>query len=157
MLRLMFDTNGYGALAADPQGFAKLRALVDRSDVEVFVTHVQEDELSAMSDVPKRKALLSICRTLGTKIPTDGAVWDVSNWNEAKWGPGSGDVRSEHVQSGSSNRGEDELIAATASSEVDVLVTDDERLRHRIVSQGSTVAFWTFAELLKYMESLSPQ
>jgi len=161
MLRLMFDSNGYDALADNPLGLANLRSLVHQSEVEVLATHVQEGEISAISDVSKREALLSICRTLDAQISTDGAVWNVSKWNvskwnEAKWGPESGDVSMEKIHSVSSNQGEDALIAATASREVDVLVTDDKRLRNRIAAQGSTIGVWTFAELLRYMDGLTP-
>jgi hypothetical protein len=87
---------------------------------------VQEDELAATPDVARREALLNVVPR--ERVPTSVAVWDVSRWGEAELGDGSD---YEAVRGESRQRYRDAIIAATAESKAQVLVTEDQDLASR--------------------------
>ncbi|MGA2392715.1 MAG: hypothetical protein ABSH03_05090 [Candidatus Lustribacter sp.] len=84
------------------------------------------------------------------KIPTSAAIWDVSKFGQAKWGGGAGPVTVGDVLKGNPKDAEDALIAATASVEADVFVTNDGNLTNRVLACGSTLQVWDPARFIAY-------
>ncbi len=80
-------------------------------------------------------------------------VWDVSPWDKSKWGGGAGDVTVEDVLTPGRRHAEDALLAATASCHADVFVTEDQRLRNRIVAKNPRVKVWDYAEFAAWVEA----
>ena len=80
-LRVMIDTNIFDALACDPDTFAAVIGLQRRGAIQLFITHLQEDQL-AKAPPFIRKAVKALSPTT---IRTDGAVWDLYRWDKAKW------------------------------------------------------------------------
>lgn len=107
----MFDTNIFNEILDGNLDISKIM-----KENDLFVTHIQRDEINATKKVERKSALLSvfveICdpekksSTLPTEnfvlgvsrldqaklssvLPTESFVWDTSNWNEAKWSDGS--------------------------------------------------------------------
>jgi hypothetical protein len=56
----------------------------------LLVTHIQADELRATANDQKREALLSVFAEIGPiPVPTESAAWNISKWDQAKWGDGN--------------------------------------------------------------------
>lgn len=145
VLRLMLDTMIYDLLVADPPLLDGLIELVDRGDVEVLTTHVQEDELAAIPDAAKRA---SIARVPRRQVATSHFVLGTSRLDHARLGE-PGDF--EALRGGMDHLGHthDALIGATAAYERAVLVTEDARLASRAAAAGVTV--WNFEELRQHL------
>jgi hypothetical protein len=75
-------------------------------------------------------------------------AWDISKWGMASWG-GSDDYEAiRHCES----HLEDAIIAATASTDAHVLVTEDKRLRNRARGRLKTPV-WDVARLVEWASS----
>jgi hypothetical protein len=106
----------------------------------VYVTHAQRDETENTNNSARRSALLNILNVIGPKtLPTSGAVFDVSRWDEANWGQKDGCLQSIYdqisnldrqkgKQSSDANRWRDALIAETARENRLILVSNDDAL-----------------------------
>lgn len=109
-MKLMFDTNIFNAILDGQIGVSEIK-----SQHELYVTHIQEDEIKATKRDERRNQLLAVFKEvsqsrdisnsiptegfvlgvsrlddakLSSKVPTETMVWDTSNWGEAKWGTG---------------------------------------------------------------------
>ncbi len=150
-MRLMLDSHVYDRVIATPGLPELIGRLHDAGKVVILRTHIQEDEIERTPDIVKRQRLQSIA---GTKIPTSGAVWDVSRWGEATYGDGAGDIKIGDVAGQSGNHVEDALIAATAALAADALVTEDKRLSNRAKAANTKIALWNFATFEAHIRSL---
>ncbi|MDA9504342.1 hypothetical protein XI09_06180 [Bradyrhizobium sp. CCBAU 11386] len=88
---------------------------------------------------------------LAEKVPTSGAVWDVSRWDECSWGTDKVNASIVALMSGNQNHAEDALIAATAAGEADVLVTNETRLASKIQRAGFSVKVWSWSEFVAWL------
>lgn len=124
----MFDTNAFDRLLNEP---------VDSVQAEIFITHIQKDQVAA---IPKEKAekkhhLLALFKTVNANsIPTIVAVWGVSKWDECCWGSDENNALYQEVAK--RNGAEDALIAVTAIDKYLILVTDDKSLLHDVNNHG---------------------
>ncbi len=115
----------------------------------VLCTQVQQDELACISDKRKRDAVAKI---ITKKVPTSGGVWDVSKFNQFRWGDGSsGGVSVDDIRSPSKGHTKDALIATTAARDADVLVTDKKRLTNRMEILKPPCKIWGFDQFKKYI------
>src|SRR5437762_4966089 len=84
----MFDTNVFNRILDGEISLQNLKGCV-----VAHATHIQRDELNNTKE-PKRRADLTQVfeRVFAESPPTDyvvptcSAVWDVSRWDQAKWG-----------------------------------------------------------------------
>lgn len=130
----LFDTNTFNAVA---KGSLKL---ANGSDVRIFATHVQIDELAATKSEAIRSSLLqTFQQILPTEISTSSLVFDISKWDNSEWGIEDGIFekmlhllevleRQCRKKSTPENRSRDILILETALRKNLVLVTDDPQL-----------------------------
>jgi hypothetical protein len=84
--RLFLDTNAVDALASDERLRGQLDCAARAGVVEVLITHLQIDEILEMpgTKVDAQAALLQTLAELdAARVPTAGAVWDRSRWEEA--------------------------------------------------------------------------
>lgn len=154
MKKVMFDTNIYDALVADTATFQKLIGLIDRGEIQIITTHIQDDELPERikeafhieeEEIPTSGFVIGVSRIGQAKLghtksrlkeenlPTAGAVWGVSKWGESKWGDGSqSGISLDDIATATGNHIEDALIATTASENCDIFVTNDARLFKRL-------------------------
>ncbi len=80
--RYMLDTTVFNHVL---RGGVDVRTLPARG--QLFVTHVQLNELQATKDPDKRARLLAVfAEAPSQRVPTESAMWDVSEWGEANWG-----------------------------------------------------------------------
>ncbi len=133
-MRAMADTNVFDFIAADVGLLQRVQQATAAGVLVVLTTHVQEDELAAITDLEKRVLIAQIPRT---KIPTEGFVVDVSRLGEARLSEGT---TIEALRRGNWPRyTKDALIGATAQADANVLVTNDETLTKRAKSLDMVV------------------
>ncbi len=80
-MRVMFDTNIFNSIVKNEIDISTLKG-----KIKVYATHVQYDELKATNDKVLRQKFLELFEHLTNEVPTESAIWDVSNWDQAKWG-----------------------------------------------------------------------
>ena len=163
MPRYMLDTNVFNHVL---DGKINVDTLVGK---DLVATHVQRDELSKTNDEARRAALLNVFNELtpeqavtssavagisvaggaaasgGGIVPTESAVWDVSRWEQAKWGKRDNifaGMRAEldALNKRKGNNAHDILIAETAVRNGWVLVTSDTDLFAVVTRYGGACA-----------------
>jgi len=112
----------------------------------------------AVDDHVKRarlEALLAQARLIATR----GFIWGKSRWGLARFGNDKGYNLVERIRGTTWDRKtEDALIAATASNDADVFVTDDKRLARRLKSYpGMKCEVIDFNELKRRLINSAPQ
>jgi hypothetical protein len=130
----------------------------------VFVTHVQRNELSQTSSDTRRQALLDSLTAIGPqKLPTESSVWDISEWDEAKWSADDGvferlfsEITELDRQTGKGttkiNRQRDAVIAETALKNGLILISNDRNLT--AVSRNANISVMTLEEFLQTFETV---
>jgi len=129
---LMFDTNVYDLIVARRGFTERLARLVEAGRIDIVRMHVQEDEIGRIPDAAKRRAMQKVP---GRKVPASETAWAA---------PGRAGLR--FIPS------EDDLIAATAAAEADVLVTEDRMLRQRAATLG--IEAWSFEQFAHFADAL---
>jgi predicted nucleic acid-binding protein len=136
----MFDTTVFNHLLRDRINGAGL----SRTG-RLCVTHVQLNELQATRDPSQRTQLLNVFTAVAAeRVPTETAMWDVSEWEEAKWSSEDGLFNRmleslNHLNSRRHNNGRDILIAETAIRNGFCLVTGDSHLAQVAKEFGAEV------------------
>lgn len=153
-MKFVLDSNIYDKIIATPGMVEVLTNLHESGKIEIIKTHVQEDELSRISDKIKQDLVLQVP---GKKVPTEGAILGVSELGGANLGSGSGDIKLEDIRKGSLRHSRDALISATAEVKADALVTDEKRLPRKIVAIGSKLGVWDYSQFEEYINSISIQ
>jgi predicted nucleic acid-binding protein len=152
----MFDTMEYDRLLGDVATFRRLIGLLTEARVELLTTHIQRDEIMAMKHETKKPELLSLLGHAGM-IETRGWIWGLSRWSQARFGRDEDHNIIDQVRGNRWDRDtEDSLIAATASSDADTLVTDDSRFIKRLIDthiRCDVIGFDEFKSRLEQMET----
>jgi hypothetical protein len=135
-MKIMLDTMIYDKLVADSGNLQLLLKAIGEGKLALLATHIQRDQLSDIPVLEKRAQVLTIPTT---SVPTSGAVFDLSKWDEATWGDAESDQAIECLGIGNPKHAPDALIAATAAGLVDWLVTEDRPLTNRVRRAGLPV------------------
>jgi hypothetical protein len=157
MIRCLLDSMIYDKLAEHDECRNLLIRRCEQGLVEVLVTHIQADQLEKTPDPEGRELLLATAQVVrSTRIPTDGAVWDLSKWGESRWGGGTGDIRIDDITGGNTKHYPDGLLAATAAAEADIFVTEENerRLPGKIRRHRSRLKVKSFFEFYDFLRSL---
>ncbi len=132
----IFDTNIFNRIL---DGQFDLNSI--SGEVKLFATHIELDEIRNTRNCERRSQLLSVFEAIDSKkIPTESAVWDVSNWDEAKWTVDDNLYEPivkalDAKNGGKGNNVQDALIAETAIRNNLTLVTEDGDLA--IIARGN--------------------
>ena len=149
----LIDTN-IGDFLWNEDIIEKVNALIEEEKIRILVTHIQIDEWSNIPEEGKRSEIMDIG---WEKIPTSGAVLDVSKFDNCRLGDGSAGGLSIEVirnqKDGEYTHTEDSLIASTAERDADCLVTEDRRLRNQVEKKG-TVKVKDKEEFRKYLSKI---
>ncbi len=141
MRRAMVDTMVFDVLEADPSGRAAVLEAVRDGELLLCTTHVQEDQLAAIRDPVRRKALQRLPRQV---LPAAGGVAGVLRTGRVRY---TDDAEGDALRLGS-RHAQDDLIADAAIRGADVLVTEDRRLIAATRQRGLPV--WQTAELVAW-------
>lgn len=160
-INAMFDTNVFNHLLDE-----KISRESIPHDWEVYATHIQRDEILKTKNEKRREELLAIfshfieaniptesqiigisqvggAKITGNSIPTESAVWDVSDWDGCKWSAEDSlceAIRDELDKLGKKdNNIQDALIAETAIKNGLILVTNDGNLKTVVERFGGKV------------------
>jgi hypothetical protein len=154
MTKYLLDSMIYDQLLNDRKCYDLIIQKCKEGSIEILITHVQLDQLKATPDLNKRQSLLSIVANIPSrKISTAGAVWGMSKWDEAKWGPGAGDVQISDITNGNLRHNADGLLVATAAAEADVFVTEEKRLPRKVQRLNSKLTVISFRELCRLLHA----
>lgn len=145
--RFMLDSMVLDELVESEPDRRAVVALIANRQIELFTTHIQEDELARITDEVKRWRVKSLPRTI---IPTSDFVVGVSRLGMARLGSGRVYELIRHGQS----HVNDALIAATAEHEGHTLVTSERRLKNRAAAHV-TVPVWNGSRLLAEVRRLA--
>ena len=145
MTAYMLDTNAFNHVLDDNIPVEAVRGL------HLLATHVPWDELNAtaLKNPTRAAALLAVFEQIAPDIAvTELAVWNVSNWNQAKYTSGDGvfermsarlselDKEAGKKHRDPLNPTRDALIAETAIKIGATFVTGDQSLRSLVVEFG---------------------
>jgi hypothetical protein len=151
MQKIMLDANEYDKLLEHPDSYDKLLGLLAEGKIELLSTHIQRDEILATPD-PAKKARLEALLTHVRMIETRGVVVDLSRVGLARLGSDEEHRIIYHVR-----HRKDGLIAATATSDADTLVTDDKRFAKRLNKYpGGRCEVIDFTELERRLANCLP-
>lgn len=142
----MLDTNIFDKIIGNEGLKTQIMELKNKRQVAILTTHIQIDELSATSDVVRRKRLLECASEICEFIPTMGFVLDVSRLDMARLSNG-GEI--ERIRQGNSRRTQDALIAATASSGANFLITEDHSFATRAKKNLTNVKVLNFRAFVR--------
>ncbi len=134
----MFDTNIFDAILDEK---IDLNSLSEEN--EYYVTHIQHDEIEAISNPRKeerKKRLLEIFEELNKEnISTESFVLNISRLNRAKLGKGN---LLEKLRQGNLKHTEDALIGETAIKNDITLITNDDRLKNKVLELEGKAKTW---------------
>jgi len=136
----MIDTMVFDALHDDPDGREAVLDAIRADELELLTTHVQEDQVAAIRDPVRRKALQTLPRTV---VPSPVVVEGVTRTGRARVSPNNAYARMRDVR-----HFQDSLIADATATRADLLVTDDRRLAREAHDLGNDV--WSSAELVDW-------
>jgi predicted nucleic acid-binding protein len=146
----VIDSPIFDEIAADSNAAALIQRAVHGGDLEILVTHVQEDEIAATPNIARRK-LLQNAVPWRKVVLSPGAIYDVSKYGQATWPDKAVDADLRALAS-RRRHAEDALIGVTAKREGATLVTEDKRFSKRAARQGVAVMDW--AQFSAYLQSL---
>lgn len=149
LTRVMLDSNVHDLIVANPATRDAINRRINDGRLRLIATHVQRDELSR-APADRRDALLCVYGQ-AISVNTKGAIWDVSNWDEANYGTDDENASIDAMMSGNPKHAEDALIASTASGEADALVTNETRLASKIQRAGFSVKVWSWNEFVAWL------
>jgi rRNA-processing protein FCF1 len=152
MLSFMLDTNAINAIGYSESFLESMIAAVKNERITLYITHIQRDEIKKIPDTSEemKSRLLNFIQDYCRRIPTTGAICGISACGEC--GVSNG-VDIDAIRRGNLKMIHDALIAATAKIGADYLVTDDDKLRERVVKELPTIKILTNDEFYVMINS----
>lgn len=154
MKTFMLDSMIFDKIIDNEKLKIKILGLKHRNQIRILITHIQNDQLNKTPDVKKRGKLRDCADEICETIPTCGLVWGTSKWGGARWGSERDNEDFEKIQRGNQSHTADALIAVSAQSDADILVTEDGTLTLRFINQKTNKEVWNYQRFLEYIESL---
>jgi hypothetical protein len=152
-LRVLPDSNIYDKFIDLPCIRNRILELIQRDRIELLQPHIIRSQLAATPDISRREALLSIP---AKTVPVDGMLAGYSCAGD-RVGDGSGGLKTDVMlkdKKPTPGHTRDALIATTAATEADVLVTEDRQLGNKIKSMKPTIQVWNFADFESHLANL---
>ena len=127
-MNIILDSNVFDDLV---NGKLDLKIIVNRN---VYITHIQIDELNKCPDEEKRAKLFnSLLEIKSEKIPTESNIIGTSRIGSAKIGDGN--LIDKLIKDNYKNTN-DALIGETAIKNKMTLITNDHKLKNRVIELG---------------------
>lgn len=153
--RILLDSMIVDRLLDDEGLFDKVLAAIESGRASFVAPHIVRDQLAVTPNEERRRRLLASYDALPKKpVLTAGAVFDVSRFDEARFGDGAGmsGVSIDEVRTRGRGAASDALLAVTAAGEADVLVTEDTDLRKKVERSKATCQIWDANKLRQFVE-----
>lgn len=129
-MKLILDSNAFDDLVTGKISLSEF----DLNKSEIFITHIQVDELNECDDKEKRAKLFNFLTEIRPKkIPTESFVIGLSRIGSAKIGDGN---LIEKLRDGNLKHTNDALIGETAIKQNLVLITNDKRFKNKVIKLG---------------------
>lgn len=129
-MKLVLDSNVFDDLVT---GKLDLKTFENK---EIFITHIQVDELNECSDKEKRALLFnSVTEVRPEKIPTESFIIGTSRIGSARIG--GGDLI-EQLRMGNYKKTNDALIGETAIKNNLTLITNDKKFKNKVIELGGS-------------------
>lgn len=146
--KYIFDTNIFDDIVNEKLKVSDIIKYKNYKKVEIYVTHIQIDEINKCSDADKRARLNIFMDKIGSiLVSTSSCAFDVSRFDASKFGNG---IIFNKIKKGNINNVEDALIGETAIKEGIILVTNDKRLKNIVIKLGgNAISLDDFIERLK--------
>jgi len=146
--KYIFDTNIFDDMVNEKLKILDIVKYKNNKKVEIYVTHIQIDEINKISDEDKRaRFFISIFEIRPILISTSSCAFDVSRFDKSKFGNG---IIFNKIKKVNINNVEDALIGETTIKEGIILVTNDKRLKNIVIELGGSALFFDeFKERLK--------
>lgn len=149
-MKIVLDSMIFDLIVATDGLSNRIARSVEKGQIKILTTHVQEDQLTAMPGLQKLSKIAEVPREM---IPTSVFFLDLSRLGMARLG--DRDDRSiDQIRRGNIEHTPDALIADTAQKYADVLVTEDATLAKRVRAEGFSVKVWSFKKLIEFVDSL---
>jgi predicted nucleic acid-binding protein len=140
-MELILDSNVFDELLT---GKLDMKFLVE-SKFEIYITHIQVDELNECSDKEKRAKLFNfLTEVRPKKLQTESFVVGKSRIGFAKIGDGN---LIEKLRMNNMNKTNDALIGETAIKNNLTLITNDKNFKNKVLELGGQAL--TVDELMK--------
>ena len=154
MKKIMIDTNIVDCIVAEEGLSGRLQNLHHSGRLTILTTHIQQDEIGETPDTKqehRKKLQEAIAKIAPQVVPTKGFVLGRSRLGLAALGDGESIDR---FRKGNIEHTEDALIASTAETKADVLVTENTKhfKRSRIKALGFQFELWDFKRFLEHID-----
>lgn len=137
--KYMLDSNVFDDIVSGKLKFELILKYQEKTDMNIYLTHIQNDEIQSCKDEEKRKKLtLFVLKVRPIIIPTETLVVGTSRLGEAKLG--NGDVFTKIKGENIKHTG-DALIGETAIKNNLILVTNDKILKSKVENEGGLSLF----------------
>ena len=124
-MKVVFDSNVFDDIVT---GKIDINMLI-QNGLEVYITHLQVDEINECPDAEKRARLFNSMTELRPhKVPTESFCVGISRIGSAKINDGSGLIQKLEAH--------DALIGETAIKNSLTLITNDKKFKNRVVELG---------------------
>ena len=138
--KYIFDTNIFDDMVNEKLKVSDIVKYKNNKKLEIYVTHIQIDEINKISDEDKRaRFFISMFEIRPILISTSSCAFDVSRFDKSKFGNGTIFNKIKKVNI---NNVEDALIGETAIKEGIILVTNDKRLKNIVIELGGSHLFF---------------
>ncbi len=157
--KLMLDTNVVDELLDDSHLVKYIIAAVESGNVQLFVTHVQADEIGRMTGekATKREALLGVLTEVpASSVPTAGIVIGHSRFDQTMFGSDHNAELFHVLKGGNSKHIEDAQIVLTAAWLYADIVSNDKRVVNTLAPEVGINAYRT-SELREFLCQWCPR
>jgi predicted nucleic acid-binding protein len=131
-MKLILDSNVFDDLLAGKISINNFNL----NENEIFITHIQVDEINECPDKFKRASLFNLLIEIRPeKIPTETFALGFSRIGNAKLGDA---ILFQKLRNSNLNHSKDALIGETAIKQNLILITNDKRLRNKVIELGGS-------------------
>jgi len=144
-IKIMFDSDILNKIV---EGELNINEFLNDKNFEFYATHIQLKQIARCKNKEKKAKLMSSFFKINPIIiPTESAVFDISQFDYAKYSNGN---TLEELKKNNKKHTEDALIGETTLKNNIILVTNDKTLQSRLNKQGrQAINLEEFKKLIK--------
>jgi rRNA-processing protein FCF1 len=137
--KYIFDTNVFDDIIDGKVSIDLIEENIKNKFIEIYITHIQSDEIQNCSDIERRKKLsLFILKIKPIILATESFILGKSRLGFSRLG--AGEIYNK-INTKSNNHSDDALIGETAIENDLILVSNDKRLVSNVLKNNGKVIF----------------